>query len=61
MSTRDRFLGTVAAAAETLGIEGREIPTKAAVLGSVVVAVVVLTIIPLAFLLWTSVWSGYPG
>lgn len=40
---------------------GRRIPVKQSVLGAVVLTVAVLTIVPLAFLLWTSVWSGFPG
>jgi iron(III) transport system permease protein len=35
--------------------------TKKVILGLVVSAVVALTVLPLAFLLWTSVWSGTPG
>ncbi|WP_418281709.1 ABC transporter permease [Halorubrum sp. DTA98] len=31
------------------------------VLGAIALAVFVLTLIPLVFLLWTSVWSGFPG
>lgn len=61
MSTRDRFLGTVADVAETVGIERGELTAKRAVLGSVVGCIALLTVIPLVFLLWTSVWSGYPG
>lgn len=34
---------------------------KQVVLGAVVLVVVAFTVVPLAFLLWTSVWSGYPG
>lgn len=34
---------------------------KRVVLGSVVLVVVVFTVVPLAFLVWTSVWSGFPG
>ncbi|WP_436909108.1 ABC transporter permease subunit [Halosimplex marinum] len=31
------------------------------VLGGFAVATVLLTLVPLVFLLWTSVWDGYPG
>ena len=34
---------------------------KRIVLGSMAGIVVLLTVVPLAFLLWTSVWTGYPG
>ncbi|MDS0281649.1 ABC transporter permease [Haloarcula onubensis] len=68
MSTRDRLAGTVGAAIETVrsvgagrGLTGRGLSAKRLVLGVVVVAIVVLTVIPLLFLLWTSVWSGFPG
>ncbi|KAB1197134.1 MULTISPECIES: iron ABC transporter permease [Haloferax] len=36
-------------------------PVKGVILGVVVAVVVGLTVVPLVFLLWTSVWSGYPG
>lgn len=39
---------------------GRELP-KRLVLGGIVLLVALLTVVPLVFLLWTSVWSGYPG
>jgi iron(III) transport system permease protein len=65
MSTRDRLARTVAEAADTVGshagLSARGVTSKQVVLGTVVAAVVVLTIIPVIFLLWTSVWSGYPG
>jgi len=35
--------------------------TKRVVLGVVTLLVTFLTVVPLLFLLWTSVWSGYPG
>jgi iron(III) transport system permease protein len=35
--------------------------TKRVVLGVVTLSVTLLTVVPLFFLLWTSVWSGYPG
>jgi iron(III) transport system permease protein len=35
--------------------------TKKTTLGAVVGTVVALTLVPLVFLLWTSVWSGSPG
>ena len=35
--------------------------TRKTILGLVVVTVVALTVLPLVFLLWTSVWSGSPG
>ncbi|MEF8885229.1 MAG: iron ABC transporter permease [Haloarculaceae archaeon] len=72
MSTTDRLLGraretlgalTVAlgTATDAVGVAGRGRATKRVVLGTVVSAVVLLTLIPLVFLLWSSVWSGYPG
>jgi len=42
------------------GAESR-ISARQLVLGTVVCTVAVFTLVPLAFLLWTSVWSGYPG
>jgi iron(III) transport system permease protein len=36
-------------------------PVKWAVLSAIVVTVVVLILLPLGFMLWTSLWSGYPG
>jgi len=35
--------------------------TRGVVLKSLVGAVALLTLVPLLFLLWTSVWTGYPG
>jgi iron(III) transport system permease protein len=68
MSTRDRLAGTIETAIEsvrsvTVGrrLAGREPTAKRFVLGTIVAAIVVLTVVPLAFLLWTSVWSGFPG
>ena len=34
---------------------------KRAILGAAVVSTAVLVLIPLVFLLWSSVWTGYPG
>ncbi|MEF8780909.1 MAG: ABC transporter permease subunit, partial [Haloferacaceae archaeon] len=34
---------------------------KRVALGSAAVSVAVLTLVPLVFLLWSSLWSGYPG
>lgn len=34
---------------------------KRGVLGAIVLALALLTLVPLVFLLWTSVWSGFPG
>lgn len=34
---------------------------KRLVLGGAAVSVAALTLVPLAFLLWSSLWSGYPG
>jgi len=39
---------------------GRD-PTKRAVLGTLAGVVALLALFPMLFLLWTSVWSGYPG
>jgi iron(III) transport system permease protein len=59
MSTRDRVS---AALRDVLAIDpDSDITAKRLVLGSVVAAIAVLTILPLVFLLWTSVWSGAPG
>lgn len=57
MSTRDRLLKPLRAASETVS---REL-SKRVVLGSIALGVVVLTVIPLLFLAWTAVWSGFPG
>ncbi|MEF8831158.1 MAG: iron ABC transporter permease [Halobacteriales archaeon] len=59
-----RVAAGVAAAGEALSPIANRVGgpvTKKAILGSVVVVVVALTVVPLAFLLWTSVWSGAPG
>ena len=68
MSSRDRLAGTIRTAVERLrgvtlegGPGGRFRSTERLVLGAVVAAIAVLTVIPLLFLLWTSVWSGFPG
>lgn len=50
-----KIWGTIAVAP----VEGDK--TKKVVLGLVVSTVVGLTVLPLFFLLWTSVWSGTPG
>lgn len=57
---------------DRLAASGRDITTRIAALdqgdgirritlGTAVLLVVFLTAIPLVFLLWTSVWSGFPG
>jgi len=43
------------------GLAGNRFSAERLVLGTVVAGVAVLTLVPLVFLLWTSVWSGYPG
>ncbi len=59
MSTRDRVLGAIK---NSVGeMPGREHSVQRLVLGAVIAAVVVMTVVPLFFLLWTSVWSGFPG
>lgn len=34
---------------------------KRVILGSIAFSIVLLTLVPLVFLLWTSLWSGFPG
>lgn len=34
---------------------------RTVILGTIAGIVVLLTVVPLAFLLWTSIWTGYPG
>lgn len=36
-------------------------PVKSGVLGVVAIAIISLTLAPILFFLWTSVWEGYPG
>ena len=36
-------------------------PVKTGVLGAVAITIVLLTLVPIVFFLWTSVWDGYPG
>lgn len=40
--------------------DSREL-SKRLVLGGIILVVALLMVVPLVFLLWTSVWSGYPG
>lgn len=40
---------------------GRHDVVKRTVLGAIALTVALLTLIPLCFFLWTSVWTGYPG
>ena len=67
MAARDRLRRRVGAAAEAIqsaapaGISGSAATPKRLVLGGVVGLIGLLTVVPLVFLLWTSVWSGYPG
>ena len=64
MSTRDRFSIEAISAALPVETVASALPdelSKRAVLGTVALAVTVLTVVPLAFLLWTAVWSGFPG
>jgi iron(III) transport system permease protein len=42
-------------------LPGTGVSTKTVILGTVIGTVVALTIVPLVFLLWTSVWSDFPG
>ena len=45
-----------------LGLSGAERRlAERLVLGAIVLTVGLLTVVPLLFLVWTSVWSGYPG
>ena len=55
----DPALERVGPVADALADRG--LTAKRLVLGSVVSAIVLLTVVPLVFLLWTSVWSGFPG
>ncbi|WP_436925054.1 ABC transporter permease [Halosimplex amylolyticum] len=54
-AARDSTVSVVSATTGTDGLARR------VVLGSFAVATVLLTLIPLVFLLWTSLWDGYPG
>jgi len=49
--------------AERLGeaIPPRLPSAKQAILGTLVVVIVLGTLVPLSFLVWTGLWSGYPG
>ncbi|MFW6435907.1 MAG: ABC transporter permease [Halovenus sp.] len=58
MSTRDRLR---AAYSGTLERAPAAVTGQRLVLGTVILAVAVLTVVPLVFLLWTSVWSSFPG
>jgi len=61
MSSRRPLAETAIAAFDRLGFDTDREVTRRIILGTIVVAVAALTVVPLAFLLWTSVWSGYPG
>ncbi|WP_415383404.1 ABC transporter permease [Halosimplex sp. TS25] len=49
---------TVRVVSATTGTDGL---TRRVALGGFAVATVLLTLVPLVFLLWTSLWDGYPG
>lgn len=55
MSTRDRLLEPL----RNASVPGEL--SRQAVLGTVALAVVLLTVVPLVFLLWTAAWSGFAG
>jgi iron(III) transport system permease protein len=57
MSTPEGPIGTVKRALGGL----TDYDSKWLVLMSIVLTVAVLVVVPLVFLLWTSVWSGFPG
>lgn len=59
MSTRKGIL--VAIKNVFSGVTPGEFTAKRVILGGIVVVVALLTLVPLLFLLWTSVWSGNPG
>lgn len=59
MSTRDRVYAVVRNATGKVPVAGYT--TKQLVLGTIVATIFVLSVVPLGFLLWTSVWSGFPG
>ena len=56
--TGKRLRSTIARIRHTVG--EREL-SKRLVLGAIVGSLAVLTVVPLLFLLWTSLWSGFPG
>jgi iron(III) transport system permease protein len=58
MSTRDRIRDAYSNAAQATPSPP---VSRQLVLGTIILAVVVLTVVPLVFLLWTSVWSSFPG
>ena len=59
MSTRDRVRAAVRSVSE--GLPASRYSARPVVLGAVIATVFALTVVPLVFLLWTSVWSGFPG
>jgi iron(III) transport system permease protein len=59
MSTQDGIRVAIRQAVDS--VTARGLSAKRVVLGSIVLTVAVLTLVPLAFLVWTSLWAGYPG
>jgi len=58
MSTRDRLRDAYGSVSEATP---NVVTSRQLVLGSIILVVFVLTVVPLVFLLWTSVWSSFPG
>ena len=58
MSTRDRLRE---AYTNVTAVKPSSLSSQQIVLGTIILAVAALTIVPLFFLLWTSFWSGSPG
>lgn len=59
MSTSEEILGRVR---DVLGsVSDYDFTTKRVLLGTIALAIVVLTVVPLLFMVWTSLWSGFPG
>jgi len=57
MSTRDRLLRPFRSATGVIS----KVASQRTVLGTIAAVIVLLTVLPLLFLLWTAVWSGFPG
>lgn len=59
MSTREAVLGRVRNAVGT--VSDSSLSIKRVLLGTLALSIVVLMVVPLAFMVWTSLWSGFPG
>lgn len=59
MSTSEEIIGRVRNALGAVSDYG--FTTRRVLLGTIALAIVVLTVVPLLFMVWTSLWSGFPG